>query len=81
MTTEKKDVHTEHCCVIHGCKYGDEHLGCTVYDGFQEQSFPCETCEEEGITIGYLKKYFNEHREERYKAFKIELDEYCFCEE
>jgi hypothetical protein len=40
-----KDVHTEHCCIDHGCKYGDDN--CTVVTGKLPQSFPCEDCEEE----------------------------------
>lgn len=42
-----KDVHTEHCCAIHGCKYtyGPEDNVCTVLNGAKEQSFPCEMCE------------------------------------
>lgn len=42
------NVHTEHCCILHGCKYGYEH--CPVVLGLQRQSFSCEECEE-----------FNEH--------------------
>lgn len=38
-----KDVHTEHCCIKHGCKYCDED--CTVMSGELEQSFMCEECE------------------------------------
>jgi hypothetical protein len=41
----EKDVHTEHCCIIHGCKYNDEN--CTVANGIKTQSFPCEWCDEE----------------------------------
>lgn len=36
------DVHTEHCCVAHGCKYGD--AACPVETGKKRQSFPCELC-------------------------------------
>lgn len=39
------DTHTEHCCVDHGCKYGDET--CPVRTGVKPQSFPCEACEME----------------------------------
>jgi len=46
-----KDVHTEHCCAIHGCKYGDEE--CTVVLAAKNkkyvQSFPCEDCVSDGI--------------------------------
>jgi hypothetical protein len=36
-----KDVHTEHCCKWHGCKYGNKD--CTVIKG-AAQSYPCEFC-------------------------------------
>jgi hypothetical protein len=39
----KKDVHTEHCCTKHGCKYSDED--CPVESRFKPQSFPCEECQ------------------------------------
>lgn len=52
----KKDVHTEHCCKIHGCKYGEDktielddgssHVECSVVSGRKIQSFPCEQCED-----------------------------------
>jgi hypothetical protein len=43
----EKDVHTEHCCVLHGCKYGNDD--CPVQLGDKKQSFPCETCDADGI--------------------------------
>lgn len=53
----KKDVHTEHCCYEHGCKYGEDNT-CTVALGLMKQSFPCEVCEyeEEFVeTLTHLK--------------------------
>lgn len=55
-----KDVHTEHCCTRHGCKYGDVH--CTVAGGLKknrkQQSFMCEVCDDElrdgGLELAYL---------------------------
>lgn len=49
---QARDVHTEHCCVKHGCKYGYvpdysyDMAGevCTVVSLEKEQSFPCEMC-------------------------------------
>lgn len=38
-----KCVHTEHCCSLHGCKYGLDD--CPVTTGKKKQSFPCEECE------------------------------------
>lgn len=45
--SNKKCVHTEHCCVIHGCKYGS--INCPVEHREKLQSYPCESCDEEGI--------------------------------
>lgn len=42
-----RDVHTEHCCVQHGCKYGKED--CTVMTGKKVQSRLCELCENAGL--------------------------------
>jgi hypothetical protein len=43
----KKDVHTEHCCILHGCKYGSDE--CTVVNKMQQQSYLCEMCNNRGI--------------------------------
>jgi hypothetical protein len=45
---EATDVHTEHCCVLHGCKYGKDDE-CSVMLGDKSQSFPCEQCRIDGI--------------------------------
>ena len=37
-----KSVHDAHCCVIHGCKYGDSD--CPVVLG-EENGIECEECE------------------------------------
>lgn len=37
-----KNVHTEHCCAIHGCKYNDND--CPVANRVLQQSFPCQDC-------------------------------------
>jgi hypothetical protein len=49
QTEKKTDVHTEHCCIDHGCKYGDKN--CTIVTGAKVQSYPCEECEFELIQI------------------------------
>ena len=48
LPESSKDVHTEHCCTIHGCKYGS--TDCTVVKGLKEQSFPCEDCSQDNDT-------------------------------
>lgn len=40
-----KDVHTEHCCLRHGCKYGKDNE-CTVMLRIAPQSYPCEMCDD-----------------------------------
>lgn len=53
MNEEEKCVHTEHCCIIHGCKYGDED--CPVVSGEKSQSYLCESCSEEGNQYSWAK--------------------------
>lgn len=43
LPESQQDVHTEHCCFKHGCKYSDKD--CTVRLGRKKQSYPCETCQ------------------------------------
>jgi len=57
-----KDVHTEHCCAIHGCKYSDKD--CTVILKAENkeyvQSHPCETCYINGLdTLSKVLKYMH----------------------
>jgi len=40
-----EDIHTEHCCIVHGCKYGDDD--CVVTTGKKRQSYPCECCDDD----------------------------------
>jgi hypothetical protein len=42
-----KDVHTEHCCKRHGCKYGTASVACPVISGAKPQSYPCEKCDDD----------------------------------
>ena len=44
MNARKILIHSAHCCVMHGCKYGDED--CPVVSLNIEQSYPCEECYE-----------------------------------
>lgn len=41
-----KDIHTEHCCKYHGCKFGNVKGFCTVMNGTNDQSYSCEECGE-----------------------------------
>jgi hypothetical protein len=40
---DNKCVHTEHCCILHGCKYCDDD--CPVEKGIKPQSYLCESCD------------------------------------
>ena len=42
VESETTDVHTEHCCVKCGCKYGEEER-CSVVSGRKPQSYACGT--------------------------------------
>jgi hypothetical protein len=50
---DDKCVHTEHCCLKHGCKYGDDD--CPVESGAKLQSFDCEACYEEKGGHNFLR--------------------------
>lgn len=40
----KNRVHTEHCCILHGCKYDKDNV-CTVVHKIVPQSNICESCD------------------------------------
>jgi len=42
---EKWGVHETHCCILHGCKYGN-HDNCPVCQGLIKQEYLCEDCDE-----------------------------------
>lgn len=41
------EVHIAHCCIIHGCKYGDDL--CPVFKRVFKQKYLCEECTDDGI--------------------------------
>lgn len=50
------DVHTGHCCVVHGCKYNDPN--CSVETGSKKQSYKClETSVCYDLKPGYYDNY------------------------
>jgi len=73
------DVHTEHCCARHGCKYSSED--CTVTTGKAAQSYPCEYCTswnsgwptKAGLYwfLGNLRPHDDSPRLEVVKAFEL----------
>ena len=53
-------VHIEHCCVRHGCKYGDD--ACPVVFGPEVQEFPCESCDyEPHFKVTFIRHSMREH--------------------
>lgn len=58
MSELTKDVHTEHCCLRHGCKYGD--LDCPVYLQTKVQSHPCESCQHDDNDVTIKDIYVGE---------------------
>lgn len=45
MSADGPDVHTSHCCVIHGCKYAIRvRSQCSVLSGKKVQEYLCEFC-------------------------------------
>lgn len=42
MTEREENVHKNHCCILHGCKYGDGN--CPVVSGEIKQKYKCEQC-------------------------------------
>jgi len=47
MDKSRYGVHRTHCCVLHGCKYGDKD--CPVVNGEIKQDYTCELCDMDGI--------------------------------
>ena len=47
MDISRYGVHRTQCCVLHGCKYGDED--CPVENGEIKQDYTCESCSMDGI--------------------------------
>jgi hypothetical protein len=53
-------THVEHCCVLHGCKYG--HADCPVAACEAVQAYPCERCDlwEPGESYEFQIEYYKE---------------------
>lgn len=63
------DVHTEHCCARHGCKYDWHQIGhCTVWPNGTWQSFPCEFCEHDIAKVWEIA-----HLENRFYTLAVAL--------
>jgi hypothetical protein len=68
MNMSNEGVHASHCCVWHGCKYGDPD--CPVETGKVKQLYLCECCTELLRDESYLRQQLKII--EKIKAFKEE---------
>jgi hypothetical protein len=58
MDKKKYGVHASHCCVMHGCKYGDED--CPVVNKEIKQEFICESCGYQGFKkVEHINEYLD----------------------
>lgn len=74
MEVDHVGVHRTHCCVIHGCKYGDED--CPVVLKEVKQEYLCEDCDSDyGI-----KKYTFEDIEEVFNSPFDQREPYTILE-
>lgn len=48
------EVHATHCCLRHGCKYGN--ADCPVKAGQVKQEYPCEFCADDEDTPAARRK-------------------------
>jgi hypothetical protein len=75
MRVNKIGVHVTHCCIVHGCKYGDKD--CPVVIATHKQEYLCELCTdvyERMYNMNDINKIFiKENR--KIKIKKIQKDE------
>lgn len=79
MEKEKWGVHEGHCCVIHGCKYGDED--CPVLLRKTKQDYTCESCGYDGfkevdeiIEFLHLKDEVKMKNDATYEKMTVSVD-------
>lgn len=65
-------VYVRHCCLRHGCKYGDDE-GCPVATGQQVQDHPCEFCQMESANpdTQQIRKLEQDLKDERFVVMKL----------
>lgn len=73
-------VHASHCCIWHGCKYGEKT--CPVVNGKVKQLWPCDDCYEEMDNAEYytsvvarLPKIFELRLEAQKRSFNNTMKE------
>lgn len=69
---DKIGVHVTHCCIVHGCKYGDRD--CPVVLGKSDQHYLCEDCKEAPFaSTKSIKAVFTQTAWDRVKQHKRKL--------
>lgn len=59
-------VHTSHCCIEHGCKYGDKN--CPVVNGKVKQLYYCENC---NIENNVYRQYHTPDNKSLFNSYEI----------
>lgn len=74
IPSKERNVHTEHCCFTHGCKYGEQD--CPVANMKQLQSTPCEQCgKSEKFVLKTLEDFYADAEIRKYESQIKKLDE------
>lgn len=74
MRVKNIGAHITHCCIIHGCKYGDKD--CPVVNAEYQQEFLCELCHDNWLKCDMKQiknKFIKENRKLKLKKIKNEL--------
>lgn len=76
MSDAEYGSHLNHCCIKHGCKYGDEN--CPVVLGRDKQIYSCEECDEEYLDKHVFKDTSKIHKnkiinEDMLEAIKVQF--------
>lgn len=53
LSKHRLDVHTEHCCKHHGCKYGEDETCTVVALGHRGMTGDCQVCWEDEFADNY----------------------------
>lgn len=66
-------VHDSHCCVKHGCKYGNKDCPVVLE---KEPGIICESCDEDALEYPYEIKRITGLSAEEFEALKNDALEY-----
>ena len=69
-----RNVHTEHCCAKHGCKYGEEDT-CPVWLGYSVQTYGYWDGHEQHPIPVISEEEFEKRRKEAYHDLGADSDD------